>query len=1190
MLKKFFKKFMTVFTVMLMLTIAFSMVVFANDGSTVATVTVRGGVNKDFDSFEKAWVYALEQSLEKPTTFTLLADWVAPDGKFYCTNDKGSEFGTQNGALYMYYNYLDFTIDLNGHKIDRNLQETTSFGHVLYLDDLDIKLTIKDSIGGGKITGGNTIGNGGGIKVIDGSLYIESGEISGNHATGNGGGVYWYSDSTFCMTGGIITGNTAGKNGGGICNDGGGWDVKNGIAIFLGGDAKIYGNSGAGSENSNLYLNEGRYINHTAGRYTHIPNAPFTDEAVIGISAHDTQKLIISGVYSLFNWGDEKHFFSDSDKYYIGMVYDASEEYNSNKMFIDAIENKPDDSNYVMSVVAEGGSAVNFSDFGKAWVYALKQSLSKPTTITLLKDWVAENGSFCCIDEDGDEYGTKNGRLFLYDNYVLTIDLNGHTIDRNLKEAKSSGSVFYLEDKDIKLTIKDSAGGGKITGGNCTGNGGGIDVYDGSLYIEGGEITGNKADNGAGIYWFSDNTLCITGGVISGNTAVEEGGGIYHRGGGDFGSSSQGSVYLGGDAQIYGNSGKGSENNNLYIYEGRYIYRTAGQNADIPNVLLTDKAVIGLSAYNTDSLISGSDSRFNWGDEACFFYDSDKYYIKMVYDAAGGNNSYKLYIDLAANKPVPQDPVMTVTVDGGVTVDFADFGKGWGYALKQSLAKPTTVTLLTDWIAENGSFYCTYDGKSEYGSKNGYLYINDDHILTIDLNGHKIDRNLSEAKANGVVFWLFDYDAKITIKDSVGGGKITGGNNTDKGGAFFVERGSLYIESGEISGNKAKNGAGIYWESNNNLCIYGGKITGNTATENGGGVYGGDYGPIYLGGDVVISGNTGANGKNNNLYLENDNVVLYRTARQAFGIPEVPFAGGASIGITAADSDNALITAEYKNCFNYSDYKYFFADDSACCINFFYVPDSSYEKDVMKMYIDSIENYVKPPKLEGGNLTGLTDDLAHSFRFDEETQTIYVTYSYKDAAYINSEANSPDTMFFMYTDFGREYSDFVFGEAPEDWTITNTAKFYLLRKFDNWAYSEFTVVVDWICDEHVDNYSYNYDGTYSRDGKCDICGEFITDEFMILRNDHRGTVKVYAPEDGRYTVIFANYADNLGKILDKCEMQEYDFKEGINTVIQKADWYIKNGSKVFIWDMTNGQLKPMCEEFIVIKLNQSIIK
>ena len=76
--------------------------VYAAEGSNiVATVTVQDGEYREFDSIEKGWVYALQQSLEKPVTMTLCADWIARDGVFYCVDEDGDEYGTKNGYLYI---------------------------------------------------------------------------------------------------------------------------------------------------------------------------------------------------------------------------------------------------------------------------------------------------------------------------------------------------------------------------------------------------------------------------------------------------------------------------------------------------------------------------------------------------------------------------------------------------------------------------------------------------------------------------------------------------------------------------------------------------------------------------------------------------------------------------------------------------------------------------------------------------------------------------------------------------------------------------------------------------------------------------------------------------------------------------------------------------------------------------------
>ncbi|MBQ2391793.1 MAG: hypothetical protein II306_08510, partial [Clostridia bacterium] len=157
----------------------------------------------------------------------------------------------------------------------------------------------------------------------------------------------------------------------------------------------------------------------------------------------------------------------------------------------------------------------------------------------------------------------------------------------------------------------------------------------------------------------------------------------------------------------------------------------------------------------------------------------------------------------------------------------------------------------------------------------------------------------------------------------IGGGKITGGNNIGNGGAFFVERGSLYIEGGEISGNKAANGAGIYWESRNNLYIYGGKITENTASANGGGVYLTDWGNVYVGGSIVVDGNI-CGTKSENVYLSDANIFLKYAGGQN---GSVPFTDGAKIGLTCHEVVHYVQFTNADSGFGADCFQYFAADD-----------------------------------------------------------------------------------------------------------------------------------------------------------------------------------------------------------------------------------------------------------------------
>ena len=73
---------------------------------------------------------------------------------------------------------------------------------------------------------------------------------------------------------------------------------------------------------------------------------------------------------------------------------------------------------------------------------------------------------------------TLSAALTVASGKTVTLDLNGHTIDRGLagKSAVDRGYVIYTEGT---LTLTDNSAGktGKITGGNNTGEGGGVYCY-----------------------------------------------------------------------------------------------------------------------------------------------------------------------------------------------------------------------------------------------------------------------------------------------------------------------------------------------------------------------------------------------------------------------------------------------------------------------------------------------------------------------------------------------------------------------------------------------------------------------------------------------------------------------------------------------------------------------------------------
>ena len=104
MFKKIFGKSLVVLAIMITLTTLFSMSALAVAENTVMTVYTKyldEEIYKEFDNFEDGWVFICETSLTYHNNFDvkLYADWIAPDGKFYYTNDEGDEVGTNKGRL-----------------------------------------------------------------------------------------------------------------------------------------------------------------------------------------------------------------------------------------------------------------------------------------------------------------------------------------------------------------------------------------------------------------------------------------------------------------------------------------------------------------------------------------------------------------------------------------------------------------------------------------------------------------------------------------------------------------------------------------------------------------------------------------------------------------------------------------------------------------------------------------------------------------------------------------------------------------------------------------------------------------------------------------------------------------------------------------------------------------------------------
>ncbi len=158
--------------------------------------------------------------------------------------------------------------------------------------------------------------------------------------------------------------------------------------------------------------------------------------------------------------------------------------------------------------------------------------------------------------------------------------------------------------------------------------------------------------------------------------------------------------------------------------------------------------------------------------------------------------------------------------------------------------------LLQDAIASDESFSCDQfksivssgsklieirEDIRSYDKGLGALVIPSDANIAIRLNGHKIDRALSRAIADGYVIKV-ENGGHLTIYDDDNSGKITGGNNLESGGGIYNDGGVLSLILATVDGNKARKGGGIY-NNEGSVMLAGAVISNNTASSSGGGIY-----------------------------------------------------------------------------------------------------------------------------------------------------------------------------------------------------------------------------------------------------------------------------------------------------------------------------------------------------------------
>ena len=370
-----------------------------------------------------------------------------------------------------------------------------------------------------------------------------------------------------------------------------------------------------------------------------------------GLNVPDDAKYLIAG--KMYKWGYMGYYTkipvyeldkaintykSDEDGLTIAVYFHAI---NSNELcyFIEKSSGSSKEEGGADLII--DGYVTHYSKIDDAWNEAVTSVQGKNITLKLKEDWNAY------VNADGYTYfgtgnGFKNGAI--YDNGMhigktkLTLDLNGYTIDRKLNAPREDGSVIIAYGGDFTITDSSGTNMGTITGGNTTGNGGGIQQLNYSITVENCKITNNYAEgNGGGVSVEYHNVSGMYYGnsrfynvEITNNKSKQLGGGISTKLNGET------EITLGKRVIIKNNYYTNGLNNDCFLEDGYIRKVTIRIDNDKP---LTSDSYIGIISNTNDKWLriteKGNSSYVN-----NFFYNYNSNSKYKIVAQGKGNSQY----------------------------------------------------------------------------------------------------------------------------------------------------------------------------------------------------------------------------------------------------------------------------------------------------------------------------------------------------------------------------------------------------------------------------------------------------------------------------------------------------------------------------------------------------------------------
>jgi len=357
----------------------------------------------------------------------------------------------------------------------------------------------------------------------------------------------------------------------------------------------------------------------------------------------------------------------------------------------------------------------------------------------------------------------------------------------------------------------------------------------------------------------------------------------------------------------------------------------------------------------------------------------------------------------------------------------------WNKAVSDSVnnARIVKVVMQSDWIAkEVNNNYTTMFGEGE-GFIEGKVFIPKNANLTLDLNGHKIDRNLFNTTGGNYGFCILiygnmsiidsTYDSNEVYKllasgnltqenvDKLNFGKIMGGNNNSASfygsGIRAANGGVLNFYSGIICNNKSIDGAGLTSMRNGYINFYDGLIFGNVSVNHGAGVCVGIESTVVMRGGFVAN-NTSTCGAGVFVYsvstLDIRNTIITNNVGTTTTINNnltTALGGGTYVSVDCV-AKVGVGTQIYGNLCDNKDNNLYLNSENLVQVSSGYLSTS----DIKALYITNVGISLEKPRIFTTGFTTYNNQVSPATFFFSDNSAYSIVKNGNEAELVNSAA------------------------------------------------------------------------------------------------------------------------------------------------------------------------------------------